>query len=140
MSREIYVNLPVADLPRARGFFQALGFSFNPDFSDDTGACMVVSDGIFVMLLTREKFAGFAPGEVADAHTQTGVLVCLSCDSRAEVDDLVQRAVAAGGRTFNTPQDHGFMYGHAFRDLDGHVWELVHMDAAASERTAKAGD
>jgi hypothetical protein len=133
MSKMIFVNLPVRDLPRSMTFFEALGYTFNPQFTDDTAACMVIDDHIFAMLLTHPKFEQFLPKgtSIADAKTSTEVLVCLSCESRAEVDDLVHKAVAAGGTIFRDPQDHGFMYGHAFRDLDGHVWELVWMDPSA---------
>lgn len=131
MSRMIFVNLPVRDLPRAMTFFRALGFDFNPRFTDDTAACMVIDERIHAMLLTHRKFADFAPHAIADATRATEVLVCLSCASRAEVDELVGKAVAAGGTTFRPPEDHGFMYGRAFQDLDGHVWELAWMDPSA---------
>ena len=131
MPRNIFVNLPVRDLARSVEFFTSLGFEFDPRFTDDTATCMIVEANIFVMLLTREKFATFAPHEICDARSTTEVLVCLSCDSREGVDDLVRRAVEAGGATFNEPQDHGFMYGHGFQDPDGHVWELVHMERTA---------
>jgi predicted lactoylglutathione lyase len=127
----IYVNLPVKDLKRSITFFTALGFAFNPQFTDDTATCMIVGDNIFVMLLTHEKFRGFTPNSIADARRSTEVLVCLSADSRARVDELVRKAVAAGGNTFRAPEDHGFMYGHAFQDLDGHIWELAYLDMAA---------
>lgn len=127
MSRQIFVNLPVARLDASTTFFKQLGFSFNPAFSNEAGACMVVSDNIYVMLLTQGHFKGFTPKPIADAHAVTEVLVCLSCESREEVDALVAKAVAAGGSTHNAPQDHGFMYGHGFQDLDGHIWELIHM-------------
>lgn len=130
MNTQIFINLPVADLPASIRFFTQLGFTFNPDFTDETATCMIVSETIFVMLLTREKFAGFAPSPVADARTTTQVILALSLDSREAVDTLVGTAVAAGGNTYNTPLDHGFMYQHGFQDLDGHVWELFHMPAA----------
>jgi predicted lactoylglutathione lyase len=130
MPRMIFVNLPVKDLDKSMTFFKALGFSFNAQFTDETAACMVISETIFAMLLTHEKFAGFAPHPIADARATTEVLNALSCESRAEVDDMVAAAVAAGGRTYNAPQDHGFMYGHGFQDLDGHVWEVFWMDPA----------
>lgn len=129
MARKIFVNLPVADLEASVAFFTALGFSFNPEFTDETATCMIVGEDIFVMLLTREKFRGFTPKAICDAHTSTEVLVALSCDSRAEVDELVRKAVAAGGSTYADPQDHGFMYEHGFQDPDGHIWELVYMEA-----------
>jgi predicted lactoylglutathione lyase len=127
----IFVNLPVKDLVKSMAFFEALGFSFNPQFTDETAACMVISDTIFAMLLTHEKFAGFSPKPIADTSKTTEVLIALSRDDREAVDAIVKAALAAGGSTFNQPQDHGFMYGHAFRDLDGHVWEVFWMDPAA---------
>ena len=131
MTPQIFVNLPVKHLPRSVAFFTALGFSFNPQFTDETGTCMVVSDRIFVMLLTHEKFKMFTPKPIADATQTTEVLVCLSAESREKVDDLVRKAVAASGSTYSAPQDHGFMYGHGFQDLDGHLWELAYMDLSA---------
>jgi uncharacterized protein len=127
-TKKIFVNLPVKDLPRAKEFFGKLGFDFNAEFSDDTGACMVVSEHAYVMLLTHGKFKAFAPNAIADANKSTEVLVALSCENRGKVDELVAKAVAAGGRTYNKPQDYGFMYGHGFQDLDGHVWEVFYMD------------
>lgn len=127
MPRQIFVNLPVAELQRTIAFFSALGFTFNPQWTDDSATCMVVGDNIFVMLLSRERFQGFTPKPVADAAATTEVLVCLALDSRSAVDDMVRKAVAAGGSTYNEPQDHGFMYGHAFQDPDGHLWELIHL-------------
>ena len=129
-STRMFVNLPVKDLPATMAFFRHLGFAFEPRFTNDKAACMVISETIFAMLLTHEKFAGFAPHPIADARATTEVLNALSCESRAEVDDMVAAAVAAGGRTYNAPQDHGFMYGHGFQDLDGHVWEVFWMDPA----------
>lgn len=131
MTPQIFVNLPVQNLPRSVAFFTALGFGFNPQFTDETGTCMVVSDSIFVMLLTHEKFKMFTPKPIADAAQTTEVLVCLSAESREKVDDLVRKAVAAGGSTHSAPQDHGFMYGHGFQDLDGHLWEVAYMDLSA---------
>ena len=128
MSRKIFVNLPVKDLNKSKQFFGKLGFSFNPQFSNDEGACMVISDDIYAMLLTHPKFKQFTPGGIADAGRATEVIVCLSCESRGEVDDLTNKAVAGGGRTFRPAEDHGFMYGRAFQDPDGPVWELVWMD------------
>lgn len=127
MSTQIFVNLPVADLQASIAFFTRLGFTFNPQFTDDTGTCMIVSDTIFVMLLTHAKFSTFTPKPISDAKAATEVLLCLSRDSREAVDAMVREAVAAGGATYNQPQDHGFMYGHGFSDLDGHIWELIYM-------------
>lgn len=133
MARQIFVNLPVKDLDRSVAFFTRLGFTFNPDFTDETATCMVVSDDIFVMLLTEAKFKTFTPKAIADATRSTEVLVCLSCESRAEVDETVQKALAAGGTTYSEPQDHGFMYAHGFQDLDGHIWELIAMQPGAAK-------
>lgn len=127
MSRQIFVNLPVRDLSVSVAFFTALGFRFDPRFTDDNATCMVVADGIHVMLLVEPFFQTFTDRRIADARSHTEVLVCLSCEGDAEVDDLVARAAAAGGRAHRTPQDHGFMYAHGFEDPDGHLWELVHM-------------
>ncbi|ARP77866.1 VOC family protein [Bordetella genomosp. 6] len=132
MATEIYVNLPVADLPRSVAFFKQLGYAFNPQFTDENATCMIVDDNIYVMLLVEPFFQTFTPKAVCDAHTQTEVLLCLSMDSRAEVDRMVRRAVAAGGKTYNEAKDHGFMYQHGFQDLDGHIWELVYMDPTAA--------
>jgi predicted lactoylglutathione lyase len=131
MSRKIFINLPVKSLDASIAFFRALGFDFNQRFTDATATCMVVSDSIFVMLLTEEKFRAFTPKQICDTARSTEVLLCLSCDSQAEVDEMVRKAVAAGGTTYGEAKDHGFMYQHAFQDLDGHSWELVFMDAAA---------
>ena len=128
MAKQLFVNLPVKDLNRTIEFFTKLGFTFNPQFTDETATCMVVSEDIYVMLLTHEKFKVFTPKEISDATRFTEVLVSLTCDSRAEVDRLVSLAVAAGGSTYNEPQDHGFMYSHGFQDLDGHIWEVFIME------------
>ena len=136
MSRQIYVNLPIKDMERSKAFFGKLGFSFNPQFTNEQGACMVVADGsIYVMLLVESFFKSFTKKAVADATQTTEVLMCLSCESRAEVDELVAKARAAGATVPNAPQDHGFMYGHGFEDLDGHIWELAYMDMAAAPAT-----
>ena len=127
MATRIFVNLPVKDLGRSIAFFTALGFAFDPKFTNDNGTCMIVGDDIFVMLLVEPFFQTFTRKPVADAHQRTEVLLCLSLESRARVDELVAKALAAGGNAPMPPQDHGFMYGHGFEDLDGHQWELVHM-------------
>lgn len=131
MNTQIFVNLPVKNLSGSMQFFRKLGFTFNPQFTDETAACMIVAENIFVMLLTEEKFKAFTPKEICDATKSTEVLVCLSCESREKVDDRVRKAVAAGGTTYNEPQDHGFMYGHGFQDLDGHIWEVMFMEPEA---------
>lgn len=127
MARQIFVNLPVKDLPGSVAFFTALGFSFDPRFTNDSATCMIVGENIFVMLLVEPFFQGFIKKDICDARKSTEVLVCLSCESRTEVDELVAKAVAAGGTLPRAPEDHGFMYSHAFEDLDGHIWELVYM-------------
>ena len=131
MATKIFVNLPVQDLKKSMEFFTKLDFKFNPQFTDETAACMIVSEDIFVMLLTRDKFKTFTPKEICDATKSTEVLVALSSESRENVNDMVRKAVAAGGTTYNEPQDHGFMYGHGFQDVDGHIWEIVHMEPGA---------
>jgi predicted lactoylglutathione lyase len=128
MSTKIFVNLPVKQLDKSMAFYEALGFKNNPQFTDETAACMVISEDIYVMLLTHPKFKTFTPKEIGDATKTTEVLNCLSRESRAEVDAIVKQAVAAGGSTFNDPTDHGFMYHHAFQDPDGHIWEVMWMD------------
>lgn len=128
MVKKIFVNLPVSNLKKSVAFFTKLGFTFNAQFTDETATCMIVSEDIFVMLLTREKFETFTPKEICDATKSTEVLVCLSCESRDEVDDMVRKAVAAGGATPMDSGDYGFMYQHGFEDLDGHLWELIYME------------
>lgn len=127
MHKQIFVNLPISHMQKSQDFFKRLGFTFNPDYTNDQGACMIIGDNIYAMLLVNDYFQGFTGKPVADATKSTEVLIALSCESRAEVDDLVARAVAAGGTAPRAPQDHGFMYAHGFEDLDGHVWELLHM-------------
>ncbi|VXC73039.1 VOC family protein [Massilia sp. 9I] len=140
MSRQIFVNLPVKDLDRSKAFFNALGFSCNPQFTNADGACVVVSDTIYVMLLTEPFFKGFTPKAISDAKRSTEVLLCLSCDSRAAVDDMANKAKAAGGSWPNPPKDHGFMYQHGFEDLDGHMWELVYMESMPQQAEDAAAD
>jgi uncharacterized protein len=127
-SRKIFVNLAVRDLEKSKDFFKALGFTFNPQFTDENGACMVLSSEGFVMLLAEPFFKGFTKNAICDTAKQTETLVALSCDSKGEVDELVRKAVAAGGRHAMEKQDHGFMYGWSFYDLDGHHWEVFWMD------------
>jgi predicted lactoylglutathione lyase len=131
VNKLIFVNLPVKNLTRSRAFFEGMGYRFNPQFSNDQGACLVISDTIHAMLLTEPFFQSFIKKPISDAKKATEVLICLSCDSKAEVDQLVAKAVAGGGSTPNPVQDYGFMYSHGFEDLDGHVWELMYMDPNA---------
>jgi len=128
MATQIFVNLAVKDLAKSKAFFEQLGYSFNPQFTDENAACMVISDTIYVMLLTEPFFKNFTSKDIVDAKKSTEVLVCLSAESRKHVDDIVRKAVAAGGRIYKDPQDHGFMYGHSFEDLDGHQWEFAFME------------
>jgi uncharacterized protein len=125
--RMIFVNLPVKDLKAAKAFFTKLGFAFNDEFSDDQCACLVVDQNIFVMLLVEEKFRDFINGEISDATRTTEVLTCLSADSKEHVDETVAKALAAGGKPWQPTFEDGPMYGGSFQDLDGHVWELLHM-------------
>jgi uncharacterized protein len=131
MATKIFVNLPVRHLNKSVEFFTKLDFKFNPQFTDDAAACMIVSEDIFVMLLTRDKFKAFTPKAICDATKSTEVLVCLSFESREKVNEMVRKAVDAGGTTYNEPQDHGLMYGHGFQDLDGHIWEVIYMEPSA---------
>ena len=131
MSKLIFVNLPVADLAAAKRFYEAIGATNNPQFTDETAACMVFSDTIHVMLLTHDKFSQFTPKRIADAHATSEVLIAISADSREAVDDITDKALAAGGREPREKQDYGFMYGRSFEDLDGHIWEPMWMDVAA---------
>ncbi|QFU14834.1 VOC family protein [Microvirga thermotolerans] len=135
MSRLIFLNLPVADLQRAVAFYEAVGATRNPQFSDHTAACMVISETIHVMLLTHDKFRQFTPKAIADARATSEVLIALSAESRAAVDDMLAKAGEAGGRADPAPvQDHGFMYGRSFEDPDGHIWEIVWMDVEAAAK------
>jgi predicted lactoylglutathione lyase len=131
VATKIFVNLPVADLSKSIEFFRQIGFTLNPHFSDDTGACLAITDDIYLMALTEAKFRTFTPKPISDATKSTEVLVCLSAESREGVDEMVRKAVSAGGTTYSQPQDHGFMYGHGFQDPDGHIWEVIWMDPAA---------
>lgn len=128
MATKIFVNLPVKNLDKSMVFYKKLGYTFNEQFTDATAACMVISEDIFAMLLTHAKFKEFTPKAIVDSTKATEVLVALSCDNRAQVDDLVRKAVAAGGTTYSEPKDYGFMYSHGYQDLDGHIWEVFHMD------------
>ncbi len=122
---QIYVNLPVKDLPKSRAFFQSMGYSFNEEWSNEQGACLALGEHLFAMLLTQEYFATFTTKPVSDAQKASEVINCLACESREVVDALVSKAIAAGGRSPKTAIDHGFMYIHGYQDLDGHLWELM---------------
>ncbi len=131
MSTKIFVNLPVKDLDKSMSFFTALGFHFNPQFTDETAACMVINEHIYTMLLTHDKFVQFTTKPVADATKSTEVLICLSRESRDEVDEFVDAALKAGATEVKEPMDYGFMFNRSFNDLDGHIWEIMWMDPAA---------
>ncbi len=131
MATKFFVNLPVKNLNKSIEFFTKLGFCFNAQFTDETATCMIVSEDVFVMLLTQEKFKTFTPKKICDATKSTEVLVGFSSESKEKVDELVRKAVAAGGTTYAEPKDYGFMYQHGFQDPDGHIWELIYMDPAA---------
>lgn len=132
MTKMIFVNLPVTDLPASMRFYEAVGFTNNPQFTNDQAASMMWSDEIAVMLLTHDFWKTFSPKTIPNAHESAQVFLCLTHDSREEVDAIVAKAGAAGGKAEPTPtQDHGFMYGSSFEDPDGHIWENVYMDMAA---------
>ena len=134
MINQICLNIPVADLPKSKAFFKALGFAENPQITGDTGAMIVISDSIAVMLATHAKFREFTPKAVCDTSKAVEVLFNLSCESRQEVDDLVAKALAAGGSTYDQPEDLGFMYSHSFVDLDGHGWGVFHISTPEPSR------
>ncbi|MEO7393864.1 MAG: VOC family protein [Chitinophagaceae bacterium] len=131
MSTKIFVNLPVKDLTKSKEFFTAIGFTINPQFTDETGACVVISEDIHAMILTHAKFKEFTPKEIVNAHTSTEVLTCLSFDSKEKVHEIVDKALKAGATETKAMQDLGFMINRTFNDLDGHIWEIIYMDMTA---------
>ncbi|NSL86387.1 VOC family protein [Chitinophaga solisilvae] len=135
MAKMIFVNVAVKDLQRSIAFFNALGYNFNPQFTDDKAGCLVISDTIYAMLLVEPFFQSFLPEQIqlCDTGKSTEALICLSADSRAEVDDIVEKAIKAGATTPKETQDMGFMYSRSFRDLDGHHWEYMWMDESAMQ-------
>ncbi|MDN7226010.1 VOC family protein [Planococcus liqunii] len=126
--KEIYVNLPVKDLEKSKGFFNSLGFEFHPEMTDEKGACMIAGENIFVMLLTEPFFKTFTKKELTDATSTTEVITAISADSREAVDEMVNKALAAGGKASNDKMDDEYMYGWSFQDLDGHLWEVMYME------------
>ncbi|MDO9201625.1 MAG: glyoxalase/bleomycin resistance/extradiol dioxygenase family protein [Hydrogenophaga sp.] len=132
MFRQIFVNLPIKDMDRSQAFNQALGLGFNPRFTNEQGACLEIGDNFYAMLLVEPFFQGFTQKPIGDAHQATEVILALSVDSRAEVEAVIAKAVAAGATTPNEPKDFGFMFQHGFADLDGHQWEVFWMDEAAA--------
>ncbi len=132
MSRMLFVNTTATDIPATRKFFSGLGFDFNDDFCDDSTLCLVISDSSFLIMMTPDKFQSFISGGISDTTTEREVLLAISTESREAVDTLVDKALATGGKTWQDTQDHGWMYGRSFRDLDGHAWEVSYMDLAAT--------
>jgi predicted lactoylglutathione lyase len=130
MHAQIFVNLPVKDLKRSVDFFTKLGYTFNPQFTNDDATCMILGDNLFAMLLVEKFFSSFTSKSICDTTNATETLNCLACSSREQVDELVAKARANGGKVPRPVQDHGFMYAHAYEDLDGHTWELVYMTGA----------
>jgi predicted lactoylglutathione lyase len=128
MATQIFVNLPVKELNKSKEFFEKLGFSFNPQFTNDQGACLVIGENIFAMLLTEPFFKTFTKKEIADAKKTTEALIAIDAQSRQSVDEIVKKAVEAGGSVYRDADDHGWMYSHSFADLDGHQWEIVYID------------
>ncbi|MBL0032932.1 MAG: VOC family protein [Bacteroidetes bacterium] len=137
MKKQIFVNLPVKDLKKSVEFFTSLGYSFNPQFTDENATCMIISDEIYVMLLVEKFFQTFTTKEIADAKKQVEAIICLSMDSREEVDEIVKKGVSGGAKVTKT-NDHGWMYQSGFEDLDGHLWEFAYMDTAALEKMTAA--
>ncbi|WP_141500112.1 VOC family protein [Paenibacillus luteus] len=131
LSKSIFVNLPVKDLNKTVEFFTQIGFEFNPQFTDENATCMIIGENIYAMLLVEPFFKTFIQKEIADAAKTTEVIVALSADSREQVDEIVNKALAAGAKPYNEPIDHGFMYSWSFQDINDHLWELVHMDENA---------
>jgi predicted lactoylglutathione lyase len=137
MATQIFVNLPVKDLNKSMEFFKNIGYSFNPQFTDETAACMVISNEIYAMLLTQEKFKEFTTKEIVDATKSTEVLIALSTESKGDVNIMLDKVIKAGGKEFRQPMDYGFMFSRSFEDLDGHVWELLWMDPKSINQPAE---
>ena len=131
MASKIFINLAVKDLKKSIDFFTTLGFSFNPQFTDEHATCMIIGENIFAMLVTEQRFKDFTKKEICHAHKNTEVLLAMDAESKEKVDEMIQTAVSAGGSIYMEPQDHGWMYGHSFADLDGHQWEIFYMDESA---------
>jgi uncharacterized protein len=130
-AKKTFVNLPVKDLKNTVDFFAKIGFEFNPQISDENSACLILNENTFVMLLVEDFFQTFTKKELADASNRTEVIIAISAESKEEVDEIVNKALEAGGKPSNEPIDHGFMYGWSFQDLDGHLWEVIYMDENA---------
>ena len=137
MTTKIFVNLPVKDLNKTIEFFTKLGFKFNPQFTDENATCMIVDEDIFVMLLVEKFFKTFTRKDICDTSKNTEVIVALSVEGREKVDQMINKAIEAGGRESREPQDHGWMYGRSFEDIDGHIWEIIYMDESALKSDEK---
>lgn len=137
MATKIFVNLPIKDLNRSVEFFTKLGFSFNPQFTDENATCMVIGEDIFVMLLVEKFFKSFTKKEICDATKDAEVIVALSAENRENVDQMINRVIQAGGKESREPQDHGWMYGRGFQDIDGHLWEVIYMDVSAVQKESE---
>ena len=139
MTTQIFVNLPVKDLSRTVEFFKRLGFTFNPQFTDENATCMIINDNIFVMLLVEKFFKTFTKKEICDTTKDTEMIIALSTESREKVDEMMQNVVKAGGKESREPQDHGWMYGRSFQDINGHLWEIIYMDEKALKNNELQG-
>ena len=139
MTTQIFVNLPVKDLSRTVEFFKKLGFAFNPQFTDENATCMIINDNIFVMLLVEKFFKTFTKKEICDTTKDTEVIIALSTESREKVDEMMQHVFEAGGKESREPQDHGWMYGRSFQDIDGHLWDIIYMDEKALKNNELQG-
>ena len=139
MTTQIFVNLPVKDLSRTVEFFKKLGFAFNPQFTDENATCMIINDNIFVMLLVEKFFKSFTKKEICDTTKDTEVIIALSTESREKVDEMMQNVFEAGGKESREPQDHGWMYGRSFQDINGHLWEIIYMDEKALKNNERQG-
>jgi predicted lactoylglutathione lyase len=139
MTTQIFVNLPVKDLSRTVEFFKKLGFAFNPQFTDENATCMIIHDNIFVMLLVEKFFKTFTKKEICDTAKDTEVIIALSTESREKVDEMMQQVFEAGGKESREPQDHGWMYGRSFQDINGHLWEIIYMDEKALKNNELQG-
>ena len=139
MTNQIFVNLPVENLSITVEFFKKLGFSFNPQFTDENATCMIISDNIFVMLLVEKFFKTFTNKEICDTTKDTEMIIALSAESRQKVDEMIRSVVEAGGKEYREPQDHGWMYGRSFEDINGHLWEIIYMDEEALRKQQASG-
>jgi uncharacterized protein len=137
VTTKIFVNLPAKNLNKTIEFFTKLGFKFNPQFTDENATCMIVGEDIFVMLLVEKFFKTFTKKEICDTSKNTEVIVALSVEGREKVDQMINKAIEAGGTESREPQDHGWMYGRSFEDINGHIWEIIYMDESALKNDEK---